>query len=332
MIYDLSNLTLNPEEANQVSQAIFETVLEQSDIAKHHEIQSGIEHQTQIPFIGTLGLVGKKIIACQRDANGNQIPMSEKFWNPQHIGDRFEHCSTDLNPLFKLFRKAVRMNPDYFDRLDSEEFGVVAMRIEQAIKEMITRLTWFGDTSIENVSNAGYLKNGEDTSFFDIIDGLWPQIIGTDIPTTSNYYVEIAQNAEATKVLQQTLPTDFAYNLFKTMWTKADSRLKQLVMNNQIELQLHVTGDIYENYQDFKETKSLEFTLKNVEDGGLKSFFRNVEVIPHYDWDAIIQGYFDNGTTYHLPNRALLTTPSNIPIGTRNEGDLTQLESFYDQY
>ena len=48
-------------------------MLEQSDLAEHHDIVTGIQHKTQIPFIGTLGLVGKKILGCKPDANGNQV-------------------------------------------------------------------------------------------------------------------------------------------------------------------------------------------------------------------------------------------------------------------
>ena len=328
---DISNLTLNPEEAQELSKAIFEYVLEQGDIPMHHDIQTEIQYKTQIPFIGTLGLVGKKIIGCTIDANGNQIPLSEKFWDPELIGDRLEHCATDVDPLFKLFKKARKINPDFFDRIDSEELGVILMRLAEAMKEMLTRLTWFSDKDIDTVANGGVLKNGTDKDFFNIIDGLWKQILTIDIPANSKYRVAIDANAEANYNDQLNLPDDFAFKLFRSMWRKADARLKQLVAKNGIELHLHVTSKIAENWQDYREDKSLAFTLDKVEGGGLRDVFRNIKVIPRYDWDSVIEGYQDNGTKYNMPHRALLTSPSNIPIGVVSQEDLENVESFYDK-
>ena len=329
--FELQDLSLNTVEATSVSQAVFEQVLEVGAIADHHEVHTGINYDTQIPFIGTLGLVGKKILKCKPDANGSKIPVSEKKWAPVLIGDRFENCAVDANPLFKLFKAAMKMNPDFFNKVGSEEEGVVMLRVEQAMREMLQRIAWFGDKTVETVADGGYLTNGTDVDFFNIIDGLWKQIISLDIPTTSKYYVPIAQNAAATYALQEALPVDFAFNLFRTMWRKTDSRFKQLV-GKGMKVQIHVTSAIAENWTDYKEDKSLIFTLDKVEGGGLKSAFRNIEIVPRYDWDSMIEGYQDNGTKLHLPHRALMTTPANIPVGTVSTEDLEKLLSFYDQY
>ena len=331
-IFDVSNLTLNTEEAQQVSQAVFEYVLETSDLAQYHDIHTGIQWDTQIPFIGTLGLVGKQILKCKPDANGNKIPLSEKKWEPKLIGDRFEHCSVDSDSLFKLFKKVKAINPDFYNRIDSEELGVVLMRIAEAMKDMLQRIVWFGDKNAETIAQGGYITNGTDLGFFNMIDGLWKQIFAVDIPTTSKYYVKIDANDEATYALQDNLQDDFAFNLFRQMWKKADPRLKQLVSKGGVKINIHCTSKIAENWQDYKEDKSLVFTLDKVENGGLKDLFRNIVVVPRYDWDSIIENYQDNGTTLNLPHRALLTTAGNIPIGTTNTTDLEKVDSFYDKY
>ena len=116
------------------------------------------------------------------------------------------------------------------------------------------------------------------------------------------------------------------------MWKKADPRLKQLISSGTLKVKIHTTSAIAENWEDFKENKSLGFTLEKVENGGLKNFFRNVEIKTRYDWDNIIETYQDNGTKWNLPHRALLTTSGNIPIGTVSTEDLEKVESFYDKY
>jgi len=330
-MFDLTTLTLNKEEVQEVSKAVFEYVLETSDIAKLHDIHTGIQWDTQIPFIGALGLVGREIEQCQPVTNTNKIPMSEKTWTPKLIGGRFEHCEVDIDPLFKLFGKVKRINPDYYDKIDSEELGVVLMRIIDSLKLMIPRIVWFGDTTVQEVQSGGYLTDGTDTYFFSMLDGLWKQIFA-DIPTTSKYYVEITENAGADYNAQLDLPADFAFNLFRDMYAKADPRFKQLMQSGKVTPMIHCTAAIAENWQAYKETQSLHFTLSNVEGGGLQEMFRNIKIETRYDWDSIIQSYQDDGTTYNLPNRALMTVPSNIPIGTVSTDDLTKVESFYDRY
>lgn len=331
-IFDLTGLTLNPEEATQISQAVFEYVLESGELADDHDIHTGIQWKTQIPFIGTLGLVGKKILKCKPDPNGNQIPVSEKMWDPVLIGDRFEHCAVDANSLFKLFQKLKKINPDFYDRIASDELGVVLSRLIEAMKEMIYRIIWFGDTQAKTLANGGVFKDGTDLGFFNMLDGYWKQIFTIDIPTTSKYYVKINENAGANYAAQSTLADDFAFKLFKSMWKKADPRLKQLIAKGTLKVKIHTTSAIAENWYDFKEGKSFNFTLDKAENGGLKDFFRNVEIKTRYDWDNIIETYQDNGTKFNLPHRALLTTSGNIPIGTVSVDDLEKVESFYDKY
>jgi len=331
-IFDLTGLTINPEEATQISQAVFEYVLESGELADDHDIHTGIQWKTQIPFIGVLGLVGKKILKCKPDANGNVIPISEKMWDPILIGDRFEHCAVDANPMFKLFQKLKKINPDFYDRIDSDELGVVASRLIEAMKEMVQRIIWFGDKTAALNTGGGVFTVGTDLGFFNMLDGYWKQIFSIDIPTTSKYYVPIAQNATANYTTQSTLADDFAFTLFKNMWKKADPRLKQLVRQGTVKVKIHATSSIVENWENFKENKSLGFTLDKVEDGGLKNFFRNIEVKTRYDWDSIIDTYQNNGTKWNLPHRALMTTSGNIPIGTVSTEDLEKVESFYDKY
>ena len=59
--------------------------------------------------------------------------------------------------------------------------------------------------------------------------------------------------------------------------------------------------------------------------------YRGVDIYRVVNWDETIRTYFDNGTKWNLPHRALLTTPDNIPIGTPSTEMLGSLDSFYDR-
>lgn len=328
MILKLDGLTMNAEEATQVSQAIFERVITGGELEKTHDIVTGIAHKTQIPFIGAMGLLGKKVTSCARTASTSQMPLTEKFWDPTLIGDRLAHCSVEVPMLLKLFGNAKRVNPDFYDRIGSEEMGVIVARVEQAMESMLNRLIWFGDKNAANVSGSGVIKNGTDVDFFNPIDGLWKQIM-VDVPVTAPNYVSIAKNAGASYSAQALAP-DSALGIFRAMYNKMDSRFFQ-AMQDGAQPELLVTRELFQNYQDQLEDKSLVFSTVETKDGVTGLSYRGIPIVVRYDWDNMIRAYQDNGTKFNLPNRALLTVKENIPVGTLATEDLDHVESFYDQ-
>lgn len=328
-LLDLTGLTMNTEEAQSVSEAILEQVLDWDTLTSSHEFVTGIEHDTQIPFIGTLGLVGKAITGCGRTANGSTIPLTQKVWSPKHVGDRLEHCAKDVNVLLKIFNKAKKMNPDYWNRIGSEELGVVLARLTPAVQEMLVRLVWFGDTAADTVANSGTLKNGTDKTYFNILDGLFKQLF-TDIPSGNAYHVNITENEGADYAAQTSITSGTAIGYLRAMWKKADARLKA-VMAQGGDLVWNMTPDLFDEYVDYMEDKSFSFTLKEAQDGSSSTHYRGIPINVRYDWQSIIEAYYDNGTKYDHPNRILLTSPGNIPIGTLSQSDMGAVESWYSQ-
>lgn len=328
-ILDLTALTTNEQEAQDISEAIFERAITGGTLSERHDIVSGIHYDTQIPFIGNLGLIGKTQTNCDRTVNPASIPMSEKFWRPKLIGDRLKHCATDIPQLVKLFKKAQRINPDFYDRINSEEMGLIVAKVEQALTSMGNRLVWFGDTTASNVAGGGNIKDGVSVDYFTSIDGLFKQIF-TEVPTTADNYVAIAKNAEATYATQATLDDDFAINLFRSMHNKIDSRFFQAIEEGA-QPELQITRQIGQNWSDFLEDKSLGFSLSQAEDGSNKMSYRGIPIVVRHDWDSNIKSFEDNGTKYNLPHRAILTVKENIPVGTVNESDLNSLETWYEK-
>lgn len=327
-LFDLDALTMNPEEAQSVSEAVFERVITGGDLARFHDIVTGITHKTQIPFIGNLGLIGKKITGCARGENPGEIPLTEKFWDPELIGDRFKHCALDVPQLFKLFQKAKRANPDWFDRIDSEELAMIEVKIGHAMTAMLNRLVWFGDKAADNVSGTGVITDGIDVDYFNPIDGLWKQIM-TEITPSSPNYVEIAANAGAS-YSAQALAANSALSIFRKMFNKIDARFFQAIEEGG-QPELLVTRELFQNYQDELEDKSLIFTLAEAKDGVNSLSYRGIPIKVKYDWDNNIRSYQDNGTTWNLPNRALLTVKENIPVGTLSTEDFNHIESWYEK-
>ncbi|UAB85686.1 hypothetical protein INR75_06640 [Zunongwangia sp. SCSIO 43204] len=327
-ILDLQNLTMNPEEATEVSKAIFIATITGGDLSEYHEIETGVTHKRQIPFIGNLGLVGKKQTGCNRSENGASIPLTEKFWDPVLIGDRLAHCATDVNALLKLFKKAQRVNPDFYDRIGSEELGLIIAKVEQAMKKMNNRLVWFGDTAADNVTDSGVITDGVDVAFFNILNGLFKQIFA-EVPTSAKNYVEISKNAGASYGAQA-LDPNTALGVFRAMHNAIDARFFEAIEEGA-QPELLVTRELYQNYWDQLEDKSLAFTLQEAREGVNAMSYRGIPIKVRHDWDNNIRSYQDNGAKYNLPNRAILTVKENIPVGTVSEEDLGNIESWYEK-
>lgn len=317
-------LTLNAREAETVSEVIFERVFNDSDLAEYHEIETGIDVKTQIAFAERLGLLGKKSEGCTPNEAGG-FALTEKFWTPVLEDFRLKHCQNDMPALLKLFRKSQRINPDFFDAIGSEEFGVIISAVESAMLENIHRKVWFNDTAAATVENEGVFTNGTDLGYFNSFDGLFKQIMA-EVPASAQNYVAIAANEGATYAAQA-LEEDAAIAIFEQMVTAGDERL--VATEDSFIL---ATRTLADNYRATLRNKNLgSGFLEVVEEGRPKLYFDGIEVKVRYDRDRYIKAYQDNSTKWNLPHRAVFTTKSNIPVGTLSEEDLTKTDAFYDK-
>jgi hypothetical protein len=136
--------------------------------------------------------------------------------------------------------------------------------------------------------------------------------------------VEIAENDEATKAAQVVLDPETAFKTMKAMYNAADPRLF-----DQIGVQFLVTRSLALNYLDYLETNGMENGILPL-NGQLyaPNSFRGIPIVVMNEWDRLIRKYYDNGTTYDLPHRAVLTSPDNIPVGFV-EDDMMYLKSWF---
>ena len=335
-VIDLTELELNPQEAQSLSEVVFEKKIEKGSLNTFHAVITGIQSGKKIPFVGNLGLVGECIDGCNLPS-GSSLPMSEKEWAPKTIGFRLTHCSKDVNGLATYLKKKINRYPDEYDMAASPEETVILMKAEEATEDMLWRLLHFGDTAIQNVEDSGYLKDEVNIKYFKCINGLWPKVMAeTELTTGGKYFVSIAANAGVSYTAQDTLATDFTKGLVKSMIAKADPRLKAAVSKI-----LLMTDSLAENLRSSMEevawknaidiNKDLQAITAAYGQTNYVGTYRGVDIYAVVNWDTIIRTYFDNGTVWNKPHRALLTTPDNIPVGTPSTQMLGSLDSFYDR-
>lgn len=322
-LLDIENLTLSPKEAQSVSEIVAERFYNHPELNRQHRVETGITMKEQILLAGRYGKLGKKLTGCKPPEDNKQLPLSEKFWDPVDYGFRMNHCANEVDKLFKAFKRKMKRG-DYDDLQGSEEMLFLISRIEDALIENLHRLIWFGDTAMDIVDNGGYLADiyDGDQDYWKVLNGLWKQIFaGVTAGDITRHTID--ENAEVTYADQNALPVGFAHALFKSLFAKADSRLK-----SSPDKKIYVTDSIAEEWRTYLEDKSLAWTLQETKEGVSDLRYRGAEIIVRDDWDRHIKE-FDNESALDKPHRAVFTTPDNIPFGTMDEESLTEVKSWY---
>jgi hypothetical protein len=318
---DVSALSLNAQEAQSVSEAVFEKIYVDTQLSRVHDIVTGVSMKQQIVFIANLAIGGEALSGCT-PAEQDSLVLTEKFWEPVLIGGRFKHCANDLSQLLKLFRRAQKANPDFFDRIGSEEISILVAKIIDSIMRSINAKVWFSAKNAAVQPGGDFTIAGFNANLWNQFDGLWEQIFAdAEVPVYT-----ISENGGATYALQA-LTAGESLNILQGMYEKADSRLL-----SDPDAQFLVTRSIWDNYLALTETKEFNGGITTrLDNGQMAMNYRGIPIVMMDSWDRNIVEYQNDLTVTVLPHRALLTTPSNIPIATLSESDMSNIESFYDQ-
>lgn len=323
------SLTLNAKENQDFAKFIMERVYQRDALRTNHVVQTGITMDEQIVFAGRIGKSGIKDPGTSRPNSGAKPTLTEKFWTPKKVGDTMVFNQSELNGLFKAYFDKISKYADIYDISGTDEEKFLMELFSESAIEAVDRLIWLGDTAVA-VSGAAVsgLVNAADVKFYDAVDGLFKQIYAAVVAGSVKRFT-ITKNAAATFALQA-LAADEALTIFEGIWALADPRLKS--DNTKV---LMVTNSIFENYRQSLQTKGTPQDVTLTTEGFPELKWnsipvRNMEIL----WDLPILTDFEQlntGLAWDKPHRALLTVPANLPVGTLNDGDMQNLESFYDQ-
>ena len=330
---DISGLTLNPLEVQEIQSFIIEQVFSRPDLMAIHGIQTGVTMKEQIVFASQFGKTGiKGDSTCTRKTSGAESVVTQKYWEPVGIEDTLIHCNKELNALFKAYFLKIQKYRDNYEIEGTDLQIFFSILMLETIQSTIWRAAWFGDTSVAvaGVAAAGLVLAG-DVKFYDYLDGLWLQIFA-GVTATDIERVTITENAITTSKADQLVlaSSTAAIDYFKAIKAKADPRLR-----SNPDAQLLVNREIYDNYVDYLVDNSIVYTVELTQTG-LPSVKWDAYTVVNMEtvWNVDAREDFLNNTTdnvYDLPHRIVFTAPANIPIGTLNESDFTELEMWYEQ-
>ena len=93
MILNPADLTFNGQEAKDIGEAVIESIFENPAVADLMTVYDGIVTKKQIPFLGTLSKITKIDAGCGSGVSANNIPMTEKFWEPENLKIWLQLCA-----------------------------------------------------------------------------------------------------------------------------------------------------------------------------------------------------------------------------------------------
>lgn len=326
-LINVSGITFNGKEAMNLGEAVLEDAFTNPAITDFHTIHENIVAKEQIPFLSTLKKITKKDPGCGSGVTSKTIATSEKFWNPEKIKIWLVQCADDLEASFFVWGENNGIDRKDLTRSDFIKF--VLQRMEEATLEDALRICWFGDTAVAHTTDspAGVLAPASDLTDFNHIDGFWKQLYAIAVATPARRYT-ITENALGTHTLQDGLAADRALKVFENLKYKADYRLR-----GKKDLIILATQSLLDNYAAYlRNVSAVDAAYLRIEGGYDALKFEGILIIAVPQWDRVIREDYDNGTTYYLPHRALLTTKENLAIGIDALAELGKFKVFYDDY
>lgn len=321
---NLSVFDFTTEQVRAINELVYDEVLRAPDINFLHTIFPNIVTDKFIGFIGEGDIVGKLAQGCDPTPQDWSISARQKKWSPKGWEVFLNECYKDIENTMAIY--SLNKGVDKADLTNTDYMAIVVEVLSMAIKKMIWRLVWFSDTAAANYASGGFITDGVDITYFNLLDGLWKQLI---VQTTANpaQRVTIAANAQATTALQ--------YSTFTGL--QAYEALNALHLNSPITLRgaadsiFICTQSFADAYMTYLEGKELESTYVNLVDGINALSFRGVPVIPVPLFDEMILRYENSGTKLNSLHRCLYIQKSNIAVGTPSNGVLAELDVWYDK-
>jgi hypothetical protein len=316
------DLTIGPKEAQAVSEFIMARTIASEAIEGYATVYDGISMNTQLVISGNLGLTGLKNASCGRNFSGAESTLSERFLNPVAISDTLSLCGGDIDAEFKAYKNPIKTYKELYDFTGSDIELLLAAKVEEAIQPTLDRVIWASDTAITGAtSGATGLISGVDAAFYNTTDGLWKQFQSTGITR-----VTIAKNA-ATTASGQTLAAGDAKVILDSMLAKGSVQLRQAKDKHFL-----VSGEIFDNMVDYLisvgNASSIEYSVEGIP----TVKYKGIKIVNMEGTFVSFQNVIQNTVTNlpANPHKVILTTPSNIAIGTLDKGGISEVSSHYE--
>lgn len=323
---DFTQITPDNGAVREVNKLIFKDVLSSDRIGSLLNIFRNVYNGDKLGLIGEFGLLGTASTGCNPEWGNDAIATEEKEWDMAAWQIAEKLCYADIEDT--LVKYTLETGTDIADMTSNDYLDeVVVPRLELAIMKMIVRLAFFGDKDAENVTDGGVIKDGVNTAYFTLIDGIFKQLYAI-ATTDASKRVVIAANSEATKAAQIAGINTEAVDTLNNMIAAASPALRQ-----QSDQVIYITQSMADGLeaQLLASYYGSELHWQSLFGGIRETTYRGIKlrVVPMFD--EIIQSYEGDATAYNLPHRAIYTTERNLALGVNGTEEFSRLRISFDE-
>jgi len=340
-IFDATGLTLSDDNAQVVSELVFEesfAMNEKNKFSRFIKFNTGIKNKKIIPILGGFtGLAGKELTdeGCTPTASSMTISSSQKKWECVYMGDRLEDCYINIKETFWTY-----FRPSGVDGQDPSQNPAYSSFVQMRLQEYLADLLMFRILFISNTGIAAETNNTivtADLKYFNTHDGIIQQckdIFAAD----ADRQTTLAENAQTTYATQSfdntaivvgTVATYKATNILNNLVKNSHSDLKRVPKARRVILISQTIADRYA--EERKAITNVDLGYIRTETGMDMFMFDGIEVVILPTYDTMIDSHFDNGTRQWEPHFAIHTTKDNIQVGTLQTTDFETFSSFYSK-
>lgn len=321
-ILDFSKFSFSAEEIRDVKELLFEETIKAPEISLLHTVYPGIVYDREVGFVGEGGLVGVAKQGCDPTPQAWAIATRVVKWEPKGWEILIHQCAKDLEDTAAIY--SMKTGIAYDDFSTSDYMSIVIEVLMNSIKEFIIRLVWFNDTAADNVADGGQITDGVDPKYFNIINGLFKQML-TQVTANAKQKVAIAENAGASYAAQVLDPNNVQGYLSKLYYGA------NILLRGNKNKMIICTQSVYDAYEQSLDGTNIESMYTNITEGIKVLKYKGVALFPMPIWDKIILAYYNTGAKLINPHRAVLATKDVLAVGVDSESSFGEMDIWYNK-
>lgn len=327
-----TNLSVAQKDIRDLRELIPMSIFQDEDFNKFVTLRK-VQNGDPVGLIGDMDAVGFAGADCDPTYVETGIANAQKRWalGDWHIPIKI--CYDALQGTIAEWQ--LKTGTDVAD-LTSTEFMTYIIRpaLEKAMRTMIWRIGWFGDTSAAVIASGGVLTAGTDPNLFKSTDGFWKKLFAIGTATaaqvtaisantaTAGSPAAITSAAQKAAILTQGVATD----IFDSMIMDADSRITadpdSIILCTKA-LADALTYDVKKVHHQIMPWEAVFEGVKISEYGGYKIAAISI-------WDRMINAYENASTYLNKPYRAVFVNPKNLQVGTNADSLISDLDVWFD--
>lgn len=323
---NFSDFTLNNQGVTDLGKVLFTTSFLLNPLFNTCTAKPGIKKGEKLDFVDNMGDVGNAGRKCDPDYTNVVITGFEKTWALGDWSIPKKICYKELENTIAEY--CLRTGTDRENLIGTEFWDKILMPLlNKALEQMYWRMSWFGDTAAETITDGGNIKDGTDLSLLTMCDGLWKRIFAVAAANASQRTTILANTENSISAQMQNIKGEgVALGIVDDLVSYADARIAQAD-----DATIMLTRSLYQAFRkDYANKYKETIPFMEVANGVKVPTYDGVPILEVNEWDINIAKFETNGTKYNNPHRGLFVSPKNLFVGTQASDTLADVTSTFD--